>query len=188
MIGIICVLGSYGFEQNVNANDTVSDVNLIGEIYSPKPEDTSWVKISLPAQIIYWSTKTSNHKVITSGEHRIDNQSAYPIRVLLSGYNENGQFIPETTGIDELTLTGLKSPISLVKSGKAKMFKKKRSKISLIDLGTGKAKDSKENFMKSNTVSFELSGVTKFSFEPEALRLNNNLTFEIIPLNKDGGI
>lgn len=160
-------------------------INSFGRVNYPSKEKAGWIKAELPTSIVYWSTKSSNHNMITSIDHRVVNQSSRPIRVEVIGFNERGLLIPNITGIKTLVVTELGHPIPLVHNGRALVYDRKEHAATMFDLGPRDSRIETRKFKLPQEGTFKISGTTKFSFLPKATHVNNGLIFEISPLDED---
>ncbi|MDR2976069.1 MAG: hypothetical protein LBV19_01985 [Streptococcaceae bacterium] len=74
----------------------------------PPAGDPSWIKVSLPSRIVYWSDSTTGYTDITSATHTVTNLSNYPVKVSLGEFKGESSSTPDIAGLQTLNINGFK--------------------------------------------------------------------------------
>lgn len=156
----------------------------------PEPGEDAWIKVTLPTSVAYYSTGSSQHKEITSNEHKVVNESNYPVRVKLTGYTKDGTGQPDVTGIKNLSLGGISQPIPLVIDGLAQEFDSGQGAAGVFDLGAGGETPAAGEFTGPSTGTFKFSGETDstgIDLSQQTV-LDNTLHFTLSAMDGDGHV
>lgn len=194
------------FASEVNNNDGTQTITgqqdsqvefkgLIGEIDpgTTDPEDpdvpgpgTEWIKVKLPTKVVYYSTADSKHEQIKSGSYDINNLSAYPVDVQVTGFvGADGTSAPNIDKILDLKMMSGNKAIDLVKQEKVST-----PNDSIFKLGaSSKATNPQDNtdFEETNQFNIVGSTVTSSDFTKQTT-LDNKLDITLVGLDADGKV
>lgn len=147
---------------------------------------TDWIKVNLPTKVVYYSTSTSKHQTIDSGDYSVSNLSVYPVDVQITGFvGSDGVSAPNITKIGNLSLKSGSTSIDLVKSSIAQT-----PNASIFKLGADTANINKQDntsLAPSNT--FKVEGLTTPGVDlSQRSILDNKLDITLVGLDRDGNI
>lgn len=149
-----------------------------------------WIQVKLPLRAGYYSTAESQHKRIDSNTFKVDNLSAYPVSISLSGFvGADGTSAPVTTGVESLKMNLDKTSIPLVTGGAPAVFNGSDKSAPVYTLGAGSSTPAPGSFKGPASGTFSFSGTTQSNIDvSKAIVLNNQLNFTLTGLDGDGNV
>lgn len=147
---------------------------------------TDWIKVKLPTKVVYYSTAASKHQTIDSGDYAVNNLSAYPVDVQLTGFvGSDGTSAPNVNKVGNLALKAGATSIDLVKNSAAQT-----PAASIFKLGANSSvTNPQDNTGLNADNSFKIAGTTATGADlSQRTVLDNKLDITLVGLDADGAV